>query len=113
MLKFPDSIDILWYNNRFKPTFFKFVCEHRPPTIKLTKPLIHSGFQWCFTPKVEGRSKSVVMGIMSPSWAGLCPTTAMELEPVLIKPRLCSPTRRLDPPFSLMSFKLALGTTVL
>ncbi|GBP67858.1 hypothetical protein EVAR_86684_1 [Eumeta japonica] len=62
---------------------------------------------------LKGRSKSVVMGIMSPSWAGLCPTTAMELEPVLIKPRLCSPTRRLDPPFSLMSFKLALGTTVL
>ncbi|GBP74675.1 hypothetical protein EVAR_58941_1 [Eumeta japonica] len=38
--EFPHSIDILWYNNRFRAIFFKLVSEHRPLTNKLTKPVI-------------------------------------------------------------------------
>ncbi|GBP93155.1 Protein phosphatase 1 regulatory subunit 12C [Eumeta japonica] len=32
-IDFPQSIDVLWYNSCVKAAFFKFVPEHRPPTI--------------------------------------------------------------------------------
>ncbi|GBP32704.1 hypothetical protein EVAR_16868_1 [Eumeta japonica] len=35
--EFPHDVDILWYSNLFRATFFTFVREHRPPTNKLTK----------------------------------------------------------------------------
>ncbi|GBP55868.1 hypothetical protein EVAR_89692_1 [Eumeta japonica] len=51
ILHFPHSIDILRYNNGFRATFFKFVRERRPPTIKLTKPVAYSGILMVFYPQ--------------------------------------------------------------
>ncbi|GBP47885.1 hypothetical protein EVAR_33602_1 [Eumeta japonica] len=48
LIEYPD-IDI--YRNR--ETFIKFVREHRPPTIKLTKPVIDRGFYGASCPKME------------------------------------------------------------
>ncbi|GBP64355.1 Neuroligin-1 [Eumeta japonica] len=50
--EFPHSIEVFWCNYRFSTTFFKFIHKHRPPTTKLTKPVIVL-FDGASSPKVE------------------------------------------------------------
>ncbi|GBP09172.1 hypothetical protein EVAR_4044_1 [Eumeta japonica] len=50
---FPHSIDISWYNNQSRATFFQFFRDHRPSTIKLTTSKYTVVFNGSSSPKVE------------------------------------------------------------
>ncbi|GBP66121.1 hypothetical protein EVAR_51290_1 [Eumeta japonica] len=90
--RFPLSIHILWYNNRFRATLFKFVLEHRPPTIKFTKPVISVVSVGASSPKGEAleaiasaRCKTVSVNSPLPLYAPHdSNTTGNFLEPELV-----------------------------